>query len=364
MKTYPCYFSWLAVVLLVATGLSYVGCDRSSPTETVYPTGRSLSDYAWTIDSISYQDSIRVPLELTGMWGSSSSDIWGVAGDAGSPDDALWHRDSISWSRATKNTIFTDYTGNRFAYDIWGTASNNVWAVGRIINSGVLSAMIIHYNGSSWSDVTPATVKNIHGVLYTIHGVAANDIWAGGYEYAVHYNGATWSTFKVADSMSVASITGSGSSVYLTMSSNWGKNIIQLYKLSGTQFELIDQTPDYPSKFCYHLWLHGNQLLSMGYNIYSNTIRSDGTIDTSAWEEVYNTGGRSIVQFQVLSPSDIIAVGSVYLVCQYDGTQWKQFDIRGPNDPGNYLSSLFALWTNGNDIFVCNYHDGIIYHGK
>ena len=348
---------------MIALAFIQVSCKKESATEPTGELPRSFRDYTWTIDSIDFAGGPRNPMELTGMWGSSPSDVWGVAGDS-DPDDALWHRDATKWTRATRNTIFTNYTGYRAVYDVWGTAASDVWAVGFLHNLGVGSAMIVHYDGHAWADVTPAAVRAIDGTLYTIHATSGNDIWAAGYEYAVHFTGTSWDTCKVADSMLVASIVGQGTDVYMTAYSPWGRNLLQLFHLSNGVFQLIDQTNAYSSKFGSNLWLHDGILTSMGYNIYSNSIRSDGTVDTSAWHKDYDTGVKGIASVYVFSSTNIVAIGSVYLVLHYNGTDWREVNIRGVNDPGNYYSSLFAQWTNGSEFYISNYHDGFVYHGK
>src|SRR5438045_3499578 len=50
---------------------------------------------------------------------------------------------------------------------IWGTAADNIWIVGG-------NGSILHYDGTTWSNVSPTI-----GVDFlSIHGLAADDIWA------------------------------------------------------------------------------------------------------------------------------------------------------------------------------------------
>jgi len=350
-------------VFIILQAIFGLTCKDSNP---VLPTQntRSPRDYTWSIDSIDYSSPISTPARFTGMWGSSNSNVWGVAGDGVSPDDALWYYNGNVWRRATEGTIFTDHSGNRFVYDIWGTDANNIWAVGRKINFGILSAMIVHYNGTTWQDVTPVNVQNINGVLYTIHAIAPNNIWAAGYEYAIHYDGASWQTYKVADSMIVRSIAGQGSQIYLTAYSPWGIDLMQLYRFNGATFSILDKTDINGSKFGGELWLHNEKLIAMGYGIFSVNVRQDGTIDTSTWQLEYDTGIKGVSRSFIFNSDNVLAVGSVYLVCHFNGTNWEEINIRGPNDPGNSLFTLSTVWTNGSEAFISNYHEGIIYHGE
>jgi len=66
-------------------------------------------------------------------------------------------------------------------YDLWGTASNNVYAVGGN------DRRLMRFNGSKWNDVLGA------GTLYGIHGNTATNIFAtGGSGTVLHYDGTTW----------------------------------------------------------------------------------------------------------------------------------------------------------------------------
>ncbi len=52
---------------------------------------------------------------------------------------------------------------------VWGTASNDVWAVGA-------AGTLLHYNGVAWSTVLSGTASNLN----SIWGTAANNIFAVG----------------------------------------------------------------------------------------------------------------------------------------------------------------------------------------
>ena len=148
-------------------------------------------DYVWNIDSVDY-GSLPGTIQLESIWGSSPTDVWGANGDAPDVRDCLWHYDGVKWTRATEGTPITEFTGNKVVYAVWGSAQNNVWAFGRKINQNVLSAFIMHYDGNQWTDATPANVAALSSHLYDVTLHAANNIWVGGYEYALHYSGSNW----------------------------------------------------------------------------------------------------------------------------------------------------------------------------
>jgi hypothetical protein len=72
---------------------------------------------------------------------------------------------------------------------IWGTSASDVWAVGG-------RGTVLHYDGSSWSDVSPGTIVED---LLSIHGTGVDDIWvAGKVGVAAHWDGQRWSTIDTA----------------------------------------------------------------------------------------------------------------------------------------------------------------------
>jgi hypothetical protein len=61
---------------------------------------------------------------------------------------------------------------------VWGSADNDVWAVGR--HPG---GLVAHFDGNSWTVITTPPVA----ALLAVRGVGANDIWAVGKEGILRY---------------------------------------------------------------------------------------------------------------------------------------------------------------------------------
>ena len=68
-------------------------------------------------------------------------------------------------------------------YDIWGTASDNIFAVGA-------NGTILHFDGDEWTQMSSPTSEFLMGVW----GSSADDIWAVGfYGITLHrQNGNNW----------------------------------------------------------------------------------------------------------------------------------------------------------------------------
>ena len=85
-------------------------------------------------------------------------------------------------------------------HGVWGSAYNNVFAVGT-------AGTILHYNGITWSSITLA--PPISMTLYGIWGSSATDVFAvGAYGTILHYDGNTWSAMPSWTTMGLTGVWG------------------------------------------------------------------------------------------------------------------------------------------------------------
>jgi hypothetical protein len=95
-----------------------------------------------------------------GLWLAGRADVW-VAGDRVS-----LHNDGVAWA-AAPNPLDV-------ATSIWGSASDDIWAVGR--STAPNATVISRFNGVQWLAVTsPATMP-----LQAVRGSSATNVWAVG----------------------------------------------------------------------------------------------------------------------------------------------------------------------------------------
>src|SRR5262249_21612212 len=68
-----------------------------------------------------------------GIWGSAANDIWAVGGDPSQPDigGILWHFDGTTWTASTALRGVRPQ-GVSTLYKIWGRHAGDVYAVGRL----------------------------------------------------------------------------------------------------------------------------------------------------------------------------------------------------------------------------------------
>jgi hypothetical protein len=114
---------------------------------------------------------------------------------------ALDHWDGGAWTY----TIVPGMTAFDRTGGLWGSGSNDVWAVGWGTAPGIL-----HWNGTMWSStVASDNTKPLHGVW----GSATNDVWAVGDEGTIlQWRGATWSGISSPTTYALRGISGSPSS--------------------------------------------------------------------------------------------------------------------------------------------------------
>jgi hypothetical protein len=351
-------------VVFIGIAVVLVGGFACREKSTEPPTGSlpGKRDYVWTIDSVDY-GNLPSKIQLESIWGSSPTDMWGAAGDAPDVRDCLWHYDGVKWSRATAGTPITEFTGNKTVYAVWGSAKNDVWTVGRKINQGVLSAFLMHYDGTRWTDATPANVVSLSSILYNIYGISKDDIWVGGDEYALHYNGSVWEMHKIADSLTVVSLTRYQSSMYFHLGSPWGKDTIYIFMFKDSTFIIVDYTTLERKKFGGGLFTTNSGLKTITNGVIGTSLGLDGSIDTSGWRREFTTA-TTFRERYAQGVKNVFAVGVWNLVYHYNGIDWKQVFINVPNHQVDPHSDFWGVWADGNEVFICDWQNGILYHGR
>jgi len=138
---------------------------------------------------------------LYGIKFFSATDIWAVGQARTSSTQStplVEHYDGTSW------TIVTPAAASAYALlgDVLPLAANDVWVVGlQQANGAVLQTLVEHYNGTAWTAVA-AQNPNVNGQFFSDIAGVANDLWAVGGQsntnttdktLVEHYDGTTWS---------------------------------------------------------------------------------------------------------------------------------------------------------------------------
>lgn len=132
---------------------------------------------------------------LSGVTAVSSGEVWAV-GSADNGNSTLTMRwNGSSWNLvASPNGTARAGINRNGLQSVTAIASNDVWAVGTQAYSTVGAAgqpiyfgyaLILHWNGSAWTEVSPAALPGTgeDGSLAGVAAVSAGDVWSAGFYY-------------------------------------------------------------------------------------------------------------------------------------------------------------------------------------
>ncbi len=349
----------LAATLIFST-LILNSCKKDNITQTGDNTPPGRRDYQWSIDSVDY-DSLPGMIELSSIWGSSPTDVWG-AGFTEDVRNCFWHYDGTKWSRAVWNTPITEYgNGSKSVGGVWGTAQNDVWAFGGRLRSNpeTIEPFIMHYDGSQWKEVTGDVTQMPIGFT-DIYPIRKNHFWISSSDHVSEYKDGLWKKYSIAENYFIQSIEGIGGSVYLT-AYPIGSDTLFLMEFHNDRFIVIDET---------NLWgsskFEQNGLIFTSSKVFTfggtGVVTSDisGEQIVKNWKnELYLAQGSGIWNSFKISSKDILGVGRPNLIEQFNGTDWKQLNLNT-----NTGGTLIGIWGNGDEIFVSDTENGTIFHGR
>src|SRR5512140_1354517 len=230
---------------------------------------------------------------LTGVWGTSASDVWAVG------DNVILHYNGANWSVSGTTALLRG---------IWGSSSSNVWAVGwQPLAQGIFGAALLHYDGTSWSSIPMNELP-----LVAISGNSASDIWCvTEFGALLHYNGTSWVT---------AVQSSSANSIWSTSPSDvWAVGIIgslgastgSILHYDGTKWSTLSNATTQP--------LNGVWGTSSS-NVWAVGVGPTYHYDGTSWSAV--TTPQILGGIWGTSASDIWAVGDE-AIRHYNGTRWS-----------------------------------------
>ncbi len=106
--------------------------------------------------------------QLFGIWGTAANNLWAVGGDD-EQQAVLWYFNGTMWTVVDLSAVVPQGTPTTL-YKVWGRSASDVFAVGE---TGVL----LHFDGASWSLVNSA----ITNTLFTVHGAGTRLAAVGGF---------------------------------------------------------------------------------------------------------------------------------------------------------------------------------------
>ena len=160
-----------------------------TPTTIEHPSG-AAAPTPFCVASWCWQNPL--PFDLTGsaVSGTSATDVW-AAGDG-----FIAHWDGQSWTESTGDL-------RHFWVDVLAITATDAWAIAK-------QGYAAHWNGTRWTETSPPNPASID--LNRLWGTGTNDVWAVGDNGTYHWTGAGWQTVNTGIGASVAAIGGSSSS--------------------------------------------------------------------------------------------------------------------------------------------------------
>jgi hypothetical protein len=307
-----------------ATSPTYNGCHGR--TLTARWNGSAFVEVATTPTAIC--------AAINGVAGSSTADIWAVGSINSARDTHIRHWNGSTWSVVTPATIPLPPSGGRRlrttglnAVTTFGGA--NAWAVGKAQFADFSrNALVERWNGSAWSLV--AVNSAVGSELNAVSGTGASDIWAVG------SGGAAGSAAQ-----STLALHWNGSS----WSSSATKNTNTINALRGVAAVASN-----------NVWAVGDAIKTPGdgVSVYRTLIEHwTGSSWTVVPSPNIGAGNNSLQAIKARSASDIWAVGyydditgSIPLrrtfTVHWNGTAWSVVGSANPGTGDNWLRSVVA----------------------
>jgi hypothetical protein len=160
--------------------------------------------------------SAQIHADLHGVWGHSADNVYAVGklgckrstiGLRETDDTTVWHYNG----NADKIWTYVDVPADETLYGIWGSAADDIFAVGE-------NGRILHFDGLIWSVQDSPTTQTLRAVW----GSAYDDVYAVGDAGTVlHFNGEAWSLVDtVLTSENLKAIWGSSDTNIYIVGSN------------------------------------------------------------------------------------------------------------------------------------------------
>jgi hypothetical protein len=321
----------------------------ASPTRSMTPTTPPCAP-AW--DIVQAADPGEGDNTLHGVTVLAAGEGWavGASGQIDVPRDVLLERwDGIAWT-AEQGPSPGSEANELLAVD--ASEPNDVWAVGRTASGLGDRPLIVHYDGSAWTQVD--LPLEVTGIATGVAAVARNDVWVVGYTGDVtaslntalllHWDGQLWAVVDAGRAVGVGAsllrgISATGPDDVWAVGELHNRPLMIHY--DGSRWERLDTD------------VRGvaNAIVETApgdaWAVGSPIQRFDGT----TWSQAANVrGDGELFSVTAVSPNDVWAVGlrpssastTRALVLRFDGQRWGPVD--GPPVPGSdALTAIDAL---------------------
>jgi len=352
--------------ILIAIFLIIQGCKDSGV--DVIPV-KDPRTYTWTADTLAYPGSVQTL--MYDIWGSSPKDVYAV-GHNNRSLGVMWHYEGSKWTDVELNYPFQggNIAGAISVEAIYGISANNIYAVGyHISNSNVHTSMVLHYNGTVW---TEENLPSLGGWLNTVYGTSGSNVWAGGQDALYHFNGSKWTRDSILVSVPIGgifqynSINSANGNFFAIGYTDNRKGVLGQYffKEQSSKFMSVDSfqitNPGSIIKFGNTLWASKNgTLYSVGHKgVYKYT--------GSSWVNIFQTTYFLSGIFGI-DDNNIFVVGHFGQAYHFNGADWLDITPKLNKDTGTLYQ---AVWTEGTEAFILEIpltgfpQKTVVWHGK
>ena len=184
--------------------------------------------------------------QLFGISGVSASDLWAVGFyvDNNGYETLILHWNGSTWSQVASPA--GDLAG------VTAISSNDVWAVGE--NSGYTATLILHWDGTQWSTMASPNPGTGENELQAISDVVSNDIWAvGGYSNSggyhaltIHWDGSQWTAVSAPGVAVLKAVSARASNDVWAVGISEDSNQAPVMHWDGTAWTIVSHPPPGP----------------------------------------------------------------------------------------------------------------------
>jgi hypothetical protein len=294
--------------------LSKEDMKNSSNILTIRTLDTTSYNFTWKVDSIGTTQSL-----LNGIWGSSSNDVWAVGRfyNGNSPIAHIAHYNGNGWTHNFPSLFAPGLQGGSLN-GIYGLSKDKMWVVGEGLATipfekrDTTWAFAAYWNKDKWVDISP---KSFNVRLSGVWAYDENNVWAVGPSGSIlYYDGKTWTAQYNNSGYMLYDIHGTDPKhLYAAGADNsYSRGI--LLKFNGTGWQRVP-TSFYDSNGPFHsVWVESEQsvwVAGIGMMFHG------GGSDDNDWEVQWvNYGLRKI---RGLSGNDILTGGYNGAIGHFNG---------------------------------------------
>ena len=348
----------LFFLIVSAFFLVHICCERDFST---LPLKTNPREYTWTMDTLAYPGSFQT--SMYDIWGSASCNVY-VVGHNDQGAGLMFHFDGRSWTDVKLHIVQGGtISGAIDLKAIYGFGPDDIWAVGNRFEKNptpppdyTMTSLIIHFDGDQWQEYQ----VDSGSLLQDVWGISSTNVWAGGiYGTLFHFNGAAWEKVDMPQNHWFLSFAGFSENDVYAISYEFDSLSVSTYYLlhwDGIEWSMEDtftESATIPDKFGGHLLIIDGQFFSAGDGVFQKT--------SSGWERTFYEPHLHFRNINGSSVENLFAVGNFGAVYHFNGQDWFPFS-QFASDEIHYNAS----WTNGNEVFIVGTGNGKSYvlHGE